>query len=519
VPLFGQLTDEPPARAEPLSTLSCRASPGERAPVAVLIGSSETLRELRITATDLDGPSGRLPFRMIDVRIARAWQQAGTGPVATTPSLVWELLLKDDRVILRDDFDAQGHYLPPALGRQDITETDLDPGIRKLVWITVRVPPDARPGSYLGALEFEGKLVGEPPKPFRQRLPLSVHILSLALEEPRFERLIFYRGSLDPGSGLDYVTEPILSAELADIREEGFTGVTVYGQQKESAGRQLELTRAAGFRGPVVFMDFSQEPAERARSLGLQPLFFGVDEPRDEARLQRHLAKSRLIHSHQLPVVTTILDSHLVSRLSDRRDLNEPLDIACYLLTPLHVQQMLSQSLPRGPRSVWYYWQSMMERPALHRFLAGFFLWRSGVNGIFPYVYQHIFSRDAGPYSEGTLAKGALRPHMTTYPSREGPIPTLQWEAIREGIDDLRYLVTLEREIARTSSCRGPSGLRARLNAQNSLRRLSSEVEAAASGLDLSGRRASDGTDAARYEAWRNIVVDGLLDLVAACPR
>ena len=36
-----------------------------------------------------------------------------------------------------------------------------------------------------------------------------------------------------------------------------------------------------------------------------------------------------------------------------------------------------------------------------------------------------------------------FRPHMTTYPSREGPIPTIQWEAMREGIDDIRYLMTL----------------------------------------------------------------------------
>ena len=28
-------------------------------------------------------------------------------------------------------------------------------------------------------------------------------------------------------------------------------------------------------------------------------------------------------------------------------------------------------------------------------------------------------------------------------PSKEGPIPTLGWEAMREGVDDVRYLTTL----------------------------------------------------------------------------
>ena len=34
------------------------------------------------------------------------------------------------------------------------------------------------------------------------------------------------------------------------------------------------------------------------------------------------------------------------------------------------------------------------------------------------------------------------RDHVVAYPSANGPIPTLQWEALREGIDDLRYLQT-----------------------------------------------------------------------------
>jgi len=39
------------------------------------------------------------------------------------------------------------------------------------------------------------------------------------------------------------------------------------------------------------------------------------------------------------------------------------------------------------------------------------------------------------------------RDMMTVYPSAEGPIPTTQWEAMREGIDDSRYLATLEHEL------------------------------------------------------------------------
>lgn len=33
---------------------------------------------------------------------------------------------------------------------------------------------------------------------------------------------------------------------------------------------------------------------------------------------------------------------------------------------------------------------------------------------------------------------------MLTYPTRNGPIPTIQWQAAREGRDDMRYLATLQ---------------------------------------------------------------------------
>jgi hypothetical protein len=38
----------------------------------------------------------------------------------------------------------------------------------------------------------------------------------------------------------------------------------------------------------------------------------------------------------------------------------------------------------------------------------------------------------------------ALRPLMVTYPVRGGLLDTLQWEAAREGVDDVRYITTLK---------------------------------------------------------------------------
>jgi len=67
----------------------------------------------------------------------------------------------------------------------------------------------------------------------------------------------------------------------------------------------------------------------------------------------------------------------------------------------------------------------------------------SGLDGCWPwgYIWYNFDVRDA--FNEVELPLGAYREYMTAYPSSTGPIPTTQWEALREGVDDLRYLETL----------------------------------------------------------------------------
>ena len=77
--------------------------------------------------------------------------------------------------------------------------------------------------------------------------------------------------------------------------------------------------------------------------------------------------------------------------------------------------------------------------------MSGFYLWKSKLDGIFPYCYQMLNTED--PYDDFTPWEWCgkkWRPHLVTYPSKEGPIDTLQWEAIIEGINDMKYIATLE---------------------------------------------------------------------------
>ncbi len=73
--------------------------------------------------------------------------------------------------------------------------------------------------------------------------------------------------------------------------------------------------------------------------------------------------------------------------------------------------------------------------------------WRHKCDGIHPYCYQHGRGHIWNDFDHEKH-----RDYAFTYPTVDGVIDTLCWEALREGIDDVRYVTTLEEEIKKTSA-------------------------------------------------------------------
>ena len=177
--------------------------------------------------------------------------------------------------------------------------------------------------------------------------------------------------------------------------------------------------------------------------MAIRLFFYGQDEPTNPKLLEAHIVKSRAIHQAGGQVVTAI-----TKEWNSRLDREEPLDWVNFALAP--------DLIPRDrlrPRLETYYWQVWVEAPVLHRLYSGFFLWKSGYDGIFPYVYQ-AFSADppVSPYQTDVRPPNNFKVFCVTYPAQDQPVPTLQWEAIREGIDDVRYLQVLEALIQQVRS-------------------------------------------------------------------
>jgi hypothetical protein len=380
--------------------------------------------------------------------VVKIWKQAGRGLRRTKPIEVGELLVKDDASTFSDSYNEQKQYIPPDIPDTFSVRTDLRLEESKQFWITIKIPQDSSPGDYYGGIRIES-LNGET----RGYLRLKLTALPIQLSNPRQDRILYYRGSLDPSRGGDFVREDRFIRELQDIRDHGFTGVTVYDEQEQYVRRAVELIADSGFRGPIIFMAPSLKFLEFAKFWKVPAFFYGVDEPNSPERMKSHLTKAARIRTFGGKIVTAIkIDWAL--RLFDPKDLNNPLDITSLNASPAFFEWISGVNRTKNQKiftKYCYYWQIMMEKPDLHRLLSGFFLWRSRLDGVFPYVYQHL-NPPYSPFDDFAPNPKKYRAIMAAYPSVNGPIPTLQWEAIREGIDDLRYITTLEDLIGSTKA-------------------------------------------------------------------
>jgi len=88
--------------------------------------------------------------------------------------------------------------------------------------------------------------------------------------------------------------------------------------------------------------------------------------------------------------------------------------------------------------------------PAFGRFWYGFYGWKIGIQGYWPCRHTNAwggnFFNDFDSYYNGG---------RFILPGPDGPLPTLAYEGMREGIDDMRYIYTLEQLIERAPRADG----------------------------------------------------------------
>jgi len=397
----------------------------------------------------------------IEIYIAKVWEQAGLGRKQGKRIQVRELLLKDDRQPLMDRYrrgykhwrqfsKAAMFYCPPDVRLDGPASTRLDAGVAKQIWITVRVPNLTPPGIYRGMLAVRSSRTS-----CEQRMSIEIEILDICLSKPKQDLMMFYKGTLDVKRPQFFVTTKTLRHQLQDIFDHGFRSITIDEQHPKLAQKVIDICEEIGFDGHLVLMNFDH--LDKLNFNKMLPCVYVSDEldlqSQHEANaIGWHKRNYEFAEKYKVKSMASLFSAGFAERYFDDTDIACAPDVILYNLSTNRKFFETQAPLASGRESRYYYWNSHMEKPDLHRVLAGVYLWKSKAAGIAPYCYQHLPQYPFSPYDdfdewEPGCNKSTpyipLRDHCTTYPAKNGSIPTVQWEGMREGIIDLKYLTTL----------------------------------------------------------------------------
>lgn len=462
--------DDIPAAGEVVSELRVAAARGEYEPVVFSLHAFRDLGSCQISVSDLSSGGDTIDRTAIHV-----------ASVACRT--------------LRTTFRGNVYMRAPVL-LQARSQVDIAAGQTQQFWLTVHVPARTPAGEYAGSVTVTPQ--NAPPS----RLEVILRVYPFELPEPRDISLGMYDQLWSARSD-----EAWLRDRFADMRAHGMTTVGYCGglngviDLEDGVARVrfdgtsrfeqiMQAYREAEFPRPLLWLmrddlwdwcgehaapgsgEFEVlyrrvilsilEEAERRHWPGI--VFQPVDEPGsygvrpDADRIERWAVQSRLIKE----AGGTVEVDHIPFSTDDPR-LKDALERALPF-TDIFTQRFSTRPIWFEPDGWW--WGNMREQAAewgkqlwsyninnanffpelpTLRLAYGVFVWQEQVAGQLLWSYQ----QPAG--NPLNCLDGTHTDMMYTYPDMpaagiEGG-PSLMWECIREGVDDLRYLLALDRLI------------------------------------------------------------------------
>ncbi len=398
------------------------ASPGQYEPFSFLLRPKEGVEDVMIAAGELRGPAGVIP--------------AANVAVASV-----------------EEFHGRGRSILVPLGKP----WNMAAYATEFFWCTVKVPADARPGIYRGeaAVTSSSRKIGA--------ITIVLEVLPIKLGDPSFALGYNYSS---PKNG------KVLQAQLADMRAHGMTTVAalynfhlpVYDSDTSELGEFIEAYKQAGY--PAVFYFATPMELELSTLAG----YGNVDSRRFQQKYIKVMrALGGEVKRHGVPTVMSIGDEMTnrgvdgvkiagklarftweelpeIAATSDMNGYQEVMAMAPWLNVAtfnngwsgidnhnkgrhLLNRKFLEELQGKTAAIPWF------VNAGTGRFPFGLFFWKMtkyGVRGKVEWYYN------LGKNEHGSVVRveGA-----TVY-------PTLDYERSREGIDDLKYLLRLERLIA-----------------------------------------------------------------------
>ncbi|MBL7169902.1 MAG: hypothetical protein ISS48_02700 [Candidatus Aenigmarchaeota archaeon] len=375
-----------------------------------------------------------------------------------------------------DDYRAQGEF-------------DVPGGESKQWWVTVKVNTDTTPGIYTGTISINPSNGPEKTIP----IELEVSQTILLVNDEQISGLYYWQPYLKvwKWNKIPGLFEKVVKADFALMKEMGLQTVVLFYPQPSYARFLLEEAHRAGLdnypmvidthqigaSGAVSFENLRKEMVANGESNIPEFYWYPVDEPFHDlasaqiepfiSRRESFIQKVPLLRQ-ALPndkIFVTLHSNRWKSQWSETRS---GVYYEQYMDVQAHSQSIntdgmctwtpdsLADYFDRHNQIGYMYLNRNRGKPYDYRIDHGLFLWMLPVmKGNIPWIYQAIA---IDPYNDTDYAGGGRGDIMYAYPDltdlTDNPKshPALKLIGIREGIDDIRYLYTLEKAIEHSSN-------------------------------------------------------------------
>jgi hypothetical protein len=182
-------------------------------------------------------------------------------------------------------------------------------------------------------------------------------------------------------------------------------------------------------------------------------LYYPVDEP--------HFGK-RHIAERMYPLVRSVPGTRSYSTVTeeDIASFGKYLDFRVYMITGYakFEPERIVRDCKKDNAHFYWYSNAAREYPDANRYKAGYFAWKCNSTGQLYWAYDNAQEDQWNDFD------GRANDHNAVYVIENKIYSTVQWEGIREGLDDLRYLYQLEKLISKYPHTPAAKSAKALLN-------------------------------------------------------
>jgi len=472
------------------NTINISACNGEYEPTSLIMRANYNISSVSVEVSDLKSINNVISSSNVDIKIVKVWYQGGGAWESRNlykykeKKLIPELLLNDEMLVKVDTVNKENYlrvkssagnkyihiskkgnlekpllHTLTGLNVQDsdkLQSFNLARNENKQLWLTFNVPKNSINGLYKGVIKFKdknGAVIKE--------LNIQLNVLPFLLAKPSLIYSIYYRGKLNhksPTVSSEFKNKKQLMAELLNMKNHGVTNPSIY--QSLSDIRLLEeyllirdqllmndgvlyylgiMTYPNKYKTLKNLGKMTSQIVNIAKKHNITTVYvYGIDEAKDE-KLKQQYDAWKVVHESGAKIFVAGYKgtSRHVGHSLDALVFAGPPDAVEINMIHQYGNKIFSYNNP----------QSGPENPLVFRRNYGVVLWKNNYDGAMPYAYQHSFGS-----AWNDVDHKKFRDHNFTYPAVDGVIDTIAWEGFREGVDDVRYINTLENIIKKAET-------------------------------------------------------------------